>query len=782
MSLPAGTRLGPYEILAPIGAGGMGEVYRARDTRLDRDVAIKVLPEHLAQNPVALSRFKRESKAVAALSHPNILALYDVGAEQGITFAVMELLEGETLRQRLEQGALPWRKALAIAVAVADALAAAHRKGIIHRDLKPDNIFLTSDGRVKILDFGVARVQPPVSPQEQAGLPTETEAGTVMGTPGYMSPEQVRGDRTDVPSDIFSFGCVVYEMLTQRRAFARRTAAETMAAILEAEPRALAGTNRQIPEELERVVMHCLEKNSRQRFQSADDLAFALRAVQAPALAAAIPGRWRRLRPVWLASALALLLAGASVYWLNRPGRAIDSLAVLPFANVGADPNKEYLSDGITENLINSLSQLPKLRVIARSLAFRYKGPQVDPQKAGRDLRVRAVLTGRVTERDGALNIQAELVNVEDGAQLWGGQYSRRFSEILALEQELARTVSARLHPGASSEHLKRLAATRSTENAEAYQLYLKGRYYWNRRTEQALKRAVEYFQQATEKDPGYALAYAGLADCYAVYNSYKVELPRQSGPKAKAAAAKALEIDNTLAEAHASLGMTRMSYEWDWVGAERDFQRAIELDPNYATAHHWYGICLSATGRSEQAIVSLQRAQQLDPVSLIINADIGLALHLARRYDEAIEQIRKAQELDPNFTAGRRHLGMAYEQKGMYAEAVAELQKAVNVSPGSPFALGSLGHAYAVSGDREKARQVLADLRELSRRRYVSPFDTAVIYAGMDDEDRAVEWLEKAFDDRSLEMIFLKVDPRFDSLRADPRFVNLLRRMGLAP
>ena len=781
MSLSAGTRLGPYEILAPIGAGGMGEVYSARDTRLDRYVAIKVLPEHLAQSPMALSRFERESKAVAALSHPNILALYDVGAEQGISFAVTELLEGETLRKRLEKGAVPWRRAVSIAVAVADGLAAAHTKGIIHRDLKPDNIFLTSDGSVKILDFGVARVKPLVSPQDQDCIPTETEVGTVMGTPGYMSPEQVRGERTDVPGDIFSFGCVVYEMLTRRRAFARRTAAETMAAILEAEPPDLAGFRKQIPAELERVVTHCLEKNPRQRFQSAHDLAFALRAVQGPGSAAAMPGRWRRLRPVWMAPVLAVVLAGASLYWLNRPDEAIDSLAVLPFANVGADPNKEYLSDGITENLINSLSQLPTLRVTARSLAFRYKGPQVDPQKAGRDLRVRAVLTGRVTERDGALNIQAELVNVEDGAQLWGGQYSRGFSEILALEQELTRTISGKLCLKPTSEHQARLAK-RSTENIEAYQLYLKGRYYWNRRTEQTLKRAVEYFQQATEKDPGYALAYAGLADCYAVYNSYKVELPRQSAPKAKAAAKKALEIDDTLAEAHASLGMTRMSYEWDWAGAEQEFQRAIELDPNYATAHHWYAICLSATGRSEQAIASLRRAQQLDPVSLIINADVGLALHFARRYDEAIEQIRKAQEMDPNFAGARRHLGMAHEQKGMYAEAIAEFQQAVNLSPGSPFALGSLGHAYAVSGNREKARQALSDVRELSKRRYVSPFDTAVIYAGMGDKERTVEWLEKAFDDRSLEMIFLKVDPRFDRLHADPRFANLLRRMGLPP
>ena len=781
MSLPGGTRLGPYEILAPIGAGGMGEVYSARDTRLDRDVAIKVLPEHLAQNPVALSRFERESKAVATLSHPNILALYDVGGEQGISFAVTELLEGETLRKRLEKGAVPWRKAAGIGAAVADGLAAAHAKGIIHRDLKPENIFLTSDGRVKILDFGLARVKPPVSPQGQSCIPTETETGTVMGTASYMSPEQVRGERADVPSDIFSFGCVLYEMLAGRRAFTRETAAQTMAAILEVEPPDLAGCDKQIPAELDRVVTHCLEKNPRQRFQSAHDLAFALRAVEGPGSAAALPGNRKRLRPVWMAMTLAVALAGASLYWLNRPGQAIDSLAILPFANVGADPNNEYLSDGITEDLINSLSQLPKLRVTARSLAFRYKGPQVDPQKAGRDLHVRAVLTGRVRERDGALNIQAELVNVDDGAQLWGAQYSQKLSGILALQQEIAQAVSGKLHLQPAVERQKRLAK-RSTENTEAYQLYLKGRYYWNRRTEHTLKRAVEYFQQAIGKDPGYALAYAGLADCYAVYNSYQVELPRESGPKAKAAATKALEIDDTLAEAHASLGMTRMSYEWDWAGAEREFQRAIELDPNYATAHHWYGICLSATGRSEQAIASLKRARQLDPLSLIINADMGLELYFARRYDEAIEQVRKTLEMDPDFVAGHRHLGMAYEQKAMYTEAIAEFQKALDVSRGNPFALGSLGHAYAVSGNRGKARQALSDLRELSKRRYVSPFDTAVIYTGLGDKERALEWLEKASDDRSLQMIFLKVDPRFDRLHADSRFAGLLRRMGLPP
>jgi serine/threonine-protein kinase len=774
MAIPAGAFLGPYKILAAIGAGGMGEVYRARDTRLDRDVAIKVLPEHLAQTPGALSRFERESKAVAALSHPNILAIFDVGADQGVSYAVTELLEGETLHKRLEKGAVPWRHAVAIGAAIAEGLAAAHAKGIIHRDLKPHNIFLTADGRVKILDFGLARIKPPASPQDQNSIPTETEAGVVMGTVGYMSPEQVRGDPADIPSDIFSFGCVMYEMLAGRRAFVRETAAQTMAAILEAEPPALGGGG-QIPADLPRVVAHCLAKDPRQRFQSAHDLAFDLKAIAAPA--GAVPGKRKPLRAVLMVAALAV--AAVSLYWLNRPVDAIDSLAILPFANVGADAAKEYLSDGITENLINSLSQLPRLRVTARSLVFRYKGPQVDPQKAGRDLHVRAVITGRVTEHDGALNIQAELMNVADGAQLWGGQYSQNFSEILAMQREIARAIAGKLRLSPSADGQKRLAS-RSTESTEAYQLYLKGRYYWNRRTEEALKRAVEYFQQAIDKDPGYALAYAGLADCYAVYNSYQVELPRESGPKAKAAATKALEIDNTLAEAHASLGMTRMSYEWDWAGAEREFQRAIELDPNYATAHHWYAICLASLGRSESAIASLKRAQDLDPLSLIINADTGLVLHFARRDDEAIDQIRKALEMDPNFAAGHRPLGMAYEQKAMYGEAIAEFQKALDVSRGNPFALGSLGHAQAVAGQRDKARRALSDVLELSKRRYVSPFDIAVIYTGLDDKERALEWLEKALNDRSLEMIFLKVDPRFDRLHAEPRFAGMLQRMGL--
>jgi TolB-like protein/Tfp pilus assembly protein PilF len=482
-----------------------------------------------------------------------------------------------------------------------------------------------------------------------------------------------------------------------------------------------------------------------------------------------------------VAAALALLLVGIWIYWRNGSGQAIDSLAVLPFANVGADPNKEYLSDGITESLINNLSQLPKLRVTARSLAFRYRGPQVDPQRAGRDLRVRAVLTGRVSERDGALNIQADLVNVDDGSRLWGRQYSRKFSGILGLQEEIARDVSGKLGLKPTAEQQKRLAK-RSTENTESYQLYLKGRYYWNLRTQQTLKRAVDYFQQAIEKDPGYALAYVGRADCYEVFAGHELEPPRECMPKAKAAATKALEIDNTLAEAHATLAWTLTTYDWNWAGAEREFQRSIELDPNYATAHHGYGVCLGVTARTEQALASLKRAQQLDPLSLIISASLGQELHYARRSDEAIEEIRKTLDMDPSFATEHWWLGLPYEQNGMHREAIVEFQRAFELTGGNPYSRGASGHAYALAGNREKAQQVVADLRELAKRRYAAPFDTALIYAGLGDKERALEWLEKAFDDRSWGIGFLKVDPRFDSFRADGRFSNLLRRMGLGP
>ncbi len=783
MALAPGTRLGPYEILDPLGAGGMGEVYRARDSRLGRDVAIKVLPEHLAGDPQALERFEREARAIAALSHPNIVALFDVGSDQGISYTVTELLEGENLRAGLARGLMNWRRAVEIGAGIADGLSAAHSKGIIHRDLKPENIFLTTDGRTKVLDFGIAR-RVTVS-GSGSNAPTQTAAGTLLGTVGYMSPEQVRGEPAEAPSDIFSFGCVLYEMVTGRRAFTHPTSAETMTAILKEEPPQAADSVKGLPAELNRLIVRTLEKSPQRRLQSARDLAASLRDLAAADTSrrAALPMARLSRRALGLAAlALVAVIAGVLLtVWLLWREEPIDSLAVLPFVNAGGDPNMEYLSDGIAENLINGLSRFPGLRVVPRSRAFRYKGRTVDSQKAGEELNVRAVLTGRVLQRGDLLNIQVELVDVLRDSQLWGSQFDRKLAEIMTVQEEITREVSTRLKLR-PSEEAQRGLTRRFTENNEAYQLYLKGRYYWNRRTEQTLQRARDYFQQAIDKDPGYALAWSGLADCYALFAGYMVTPPRESYARAKDAARKALQIDDRLAEPHAALGLSLSLYDWDWPAADQAYRRAIELNPQYATAHHWYAIYWQMIGRAEESIAQVRLAMQLEPLSLIINSELGRSLYLARRYDESIEQLRKTVELDPGFFRARLYLGWAYEVKGRHADAIAEFQQTLKQSPENPQLIASLGHAHAISGRAGEARKSLAELEALSRRRYVAPLDLALVHIGLGDKDRAFEWLDKAVEDHSSWLRMMKLDPKMDSLRNDPRFPALLRRMNLAP
>jgi TolB-like protein len=453
----------------------------------------------------------------------------------------------------------------------------------------------------------------------------------------------------------------------------------------------------------------------------------------------------------------------------------------LPFVNASGDPNAEYLSDGITENLINSFSQLPKLRVVPRSLAFAYKGRETDPRNAGRELNVRAVLMGRVVQRGDTLNIQTELVDVAEVSQLWGQQYSRKLSDIIVVQEEISKAVSEKLRLRPSLEEQKKLTK-RYTENPEAHQLYLKGRYMWNRRTAETLQRAAAYFQQAIDKDPGYALAWAGLADCYALYSIYSALSPDEAFPRAKEAAAKALEIDDTVAEAHASLVFVKTYYEWDWSGAEREFKRTIELNPHYATVYFWYSLHLAAMGRLDEALALVKRAEEMEPLSLIISSMVGRYLSYARQYDQAIEQLRRVLDIDANFPVAHQYLGWAYEQKGMFEEAIAEFQKGSSLSGGDPIMVGPLGHAYAVSGRKDRAQNVIVELKQQSKRRYVAPFEIAGIYMGLSEKDLTFEWLEKAYRDHSPGLIYLKVDPRFDSLHGDSRYRDLRRRMGLPP
>ncbi len=760
-------------------------MYRAQDARLGRDVAIKVLPDQLTSNPEALRRFEREGKALAALSHPNVLTVFDVGTDQGVSFVVMELLEGETLRSRMGHSALPWEKALEIAVPIAEGLSAAHSKGIVHRDLKPENIILTTDGRIKILDFGLARQVPLFSEQELTEAPTksqELESVTVSGTVPYMSPEQVSGKSVDARSDIFSFGCVLYEMLTGNRPFSRDSAAETIAAILKENPISLHDSGKQIPSSLEQVIAHCLEKNPEQRFQSARDLAFALKSVSRDSgtTEVARPKNVRRtpLRlGIWMIAALVLLLIGASLYLFIRSDRAIGSIAILPFVNTEANPDTEYLSDGITDTLINNLSQVPKLRVMAHGTVFSYKGKEVDPRQVGEDLKVNAVVMGSILQQGDALLIKANLVNVVDGSQLWGEQYKRGIAEIQTVEEEISKEIAGKLRLKLTGEEEKRLTR-RHTENTEAYQLFLKGRYHWNRFTEQDLKKAIEYFNQAIAKDPSYALAYSGLAESYGVL-AVQYWPPREAMPKAKAAALKALEIDETLGEAHSCLGGITLFYDWDWVSSEREFKRSIELNPNNGTAHQLYSYYFEAMGQPEQAITEMKRAMEIDPLSVSINADLAVAYNLARQYDLAISQFQKTIELEPHWGLAYAQLGSVYLQKGMIKEAIHEMQKAEPLEQ-SAEVIGRAGHAFAVAGNRKEAEKRLEKLRKFSKEKYVPPFGAAFIYMGLGDKDQAFEWLEKAYAERSGWLIWINADPLFDSIRSDPRFADLLRRMRL--
>jgi serine/threonine protein kinase/tetratricopeptide (TPR) repeat protein len=759
MTLATGSRIGAYEVLAPIGAGGMGEVYKARHHQLDREVAIKVLPSRLLGDRSALQRFEREAKTLATLSHPNILAIYDFLQEGAQHLVVAELLEGETLRNRLSAGVLQWRRAIEIATAIAEGLAAAHAKGVIHRDLKPENVYLTLDNRVKVLDFGLARTLPFASPDDDTAPAAIhlTQPGTVLGTVGYMSPEQARGVAADGRSDVFSLGCVMYEMVAGRAPFERETAAETIAAILKDEPAYLTGSGEMVPPELERVLLHCLEKNPEQRFQTARDLAFALDALLKGSGAATTPYPGSRK---------------------GRKSRTIDTLAVLPFVNATGDPDAEYLSDGITESLINNLSSLPKLRVTARTTVFRYKGRQLPAQIVGQDLGVRAVLTGTLAQRGDALVLQVDLVDAADGAQLWGEQFNRQSAELFVMQDELAQRIMDKLRLRLTGDEKKR-ATKRHTQNLQAYQLYLKGRYHWNRRTADGFRQAIDFFNQATLKDTGYALAHSGLSDCFSLLGFYGALPPKVGYQRARAAAMKARELDDSCAEGHASLAMGLLYHDWDGVGAEREFQRAIGLNPGYATARQWHAQMLLAQGKLDLALSEIRKAQELDPLSFVISCALGMILYSSRKYDEAVREHRNTLELEPGFLLSRSLLGMALIEDNRPADAIAELERARHDSGGAALALGMLGHAYGRAGRVSEAQQILGEMAERSQKAYVSPFWSALTWTGLRDEERTLHFLDLAREERSDWLLFADMTPGFDWLRGHPRFEPFRRLLS---
>ncbi|MDT4898358.1 MAG: eukaryotic-like serine/threonine-protein kinase [Acidobacteriota bacterium] len=994
--IEAGTRFGRYEIRSPLGAGGMGEVYLAHDSQLDRPVALKLLPPDVTRDEDRLRRFQQEARATSALNHPNILTIFEIGESAGTHFIATEFIDGITLREALARGRMKPDEVFDVSIQIASALAAAHQAGIVHRDIKPENIMIRRDGYVKVLDFGLAKLTEQRTSSGPSALTiAETGPGIVIGTVTYMSPEQARGLRVDERTDIFSFGVVLYEMLAGRAPFGGPTPSDVIVAILDREPHPLVRTLPSAPPEMQRVVSKALAKDRDERYQKVDDLLADLRGLKrrlefetvdlrvtapselprgnsvekttradaqtvqvrtggretddnkaaetlmldsnqpaTPEIAhvlfmdlvgfskhrinqqsylqqklneivsqtdefrraqnsgqmlckstgdgmalvffvdpeapvrcalqisrALLSNRDIELRMgvhsgpvlrtidanrqrdvagsginiaqrvmdcgdaghILLSKAMADVLQeigdrsehlddlgttkvkhGVEVHLFNlytdelgNPNRPagmplptiirqsadsgkrthIDSLAVLPLANASADPGTEYLSDGITESIINTLSQLPQLKVMARATVFRYKGKEVDSQEVKRDLGVRAVMMGRVLQFGDNLVIKIELVDTEDGSQLWGEQYKRKAADIFEVQEEISKEISEKLKLKLTGEE-KLLLGKRYTDNTEAYRLYLKGRFCLSKTTKEALNNAIKHFRQAIDIDPDYALAYAGLADAYYALSSNHLPA-NEAMPKARAAAEQALQMDETLSEAHASLGLVKAFYEWDWSGAEMEYRRAIELNPGYASAHHWYGWYLALMGRLNEAIAEIKQASELDPLSLEINSDLGLSFFFARQYERAIEQFEKALEMDPNSIWTRFFMGWAREQKGDYAEAIEDYKRAAQLDD-SPLILAALGHTFVMAGQRDEALGVLEEMKQLAESRHVSSYHFTVIHAALGEKDEAFAWLEKSYDAREEALVWLKVDPRLDTIRTDPRFIDLQRRVGL--
>jgi serine/threonine protein kinase/tetratricopeptide (TPR) repeat protein len=766
MPFSAGDKLGPYEILAPIGAGGMGDVYKARDTRLDRIVAVKVSKEQFSE------RFERETRTVAALNHPNICTLYDVG----LNYLVMEYVEGEPLKS-----APSVDRVMQYALQIADGVAAAHSKGIVHRDLKPGNIFVTPDGRVKILDFGLATLQAPTAATDATLTRGLTDPGTAVGTIGYMSPEQARGETVDARSDLWAMGVIFYELLTGVRPFEGSTQAVIFEGILSKTPVPPSARNPKVPAEWERIAGRLLEKDRGTRYQSAQDLLADLRRVNRDSSSGgtsqpAVPARRGWLKYA-LAAGVVLMGLAAGGYVLLRRTATIDSLAILPFVNASRSADADYLSDGITDSIIGNLSSLQGLRVKSRNAVRKYKGGDIDAGQAGRELDVGAVLTGRIVQRSDALSVRADLIDTRDNSEIWGENFEGKTSEILGMERDITARISEKLGLRLSGQEKQQLAR-REPANPEAYQLYLKGLYFTSRFTKDGVDKGLDYFRQAIASDPNYALAYQGLADYYGVIDDVFVP-SRDSEPKAKAAALKALELDDHLAGAHEALGAVLFWHEYDWPGAEKEFKRAIELNENLADAHTIYGWYLTCLGRAEKGIGEGRKAQALDPLASEPLHVLSQDLYFARRYPEAAEQAHKALDLDPKYFLAHLQLALIYLAQGKSRDAIAAARSAREDEPLADWPTAALGMAYAADGQRAEAEKALAEMNQKASRGWVPSYAFAEIYAGLRDKPRTLDALEKSYEERAWFLTCLNTAPEFDFIRSEPRFQALLRRMN---
>ena len=745
-----------YRVLGKLGAGGMGEVYLGEDITLGRKVALKFLPPKSKADEVAQQRLVAEAQAAAALDHPNICAIYEVGRHAERDFIVMQYIEGEPLSLRISRG-LPLLETLSIAVQMADALAEAHGRGIVHRDLKPQNIMVNARGQAKLLDFGLAT--PPLRGLPPALSEAETQEvltrhGAVLGTPAYMSPEQARGHAQDARSDLFSLGVVLYEMITGARPFSGSTSTETMAAILTQTPPPLSRPGLTVPYELQRIVSKALAKNADDRYQTARDLLIDLRGLRQD-----------------LATG-----SGESLAPLGPRGPAV---AVLPFVDMSPAKDQEYLCEGMAEEVITALAQVKGLRVACRRSAFRFKGGGHDLRELGAKLKVTSVVEGSVRRSGSRLRISAQLINVADGFHVWSERYDREMQDVFLIQDEISRAIAQALKVKLADEEP---LVKRPTHDLEAYHLYLKGRHHWNKRVPSAIRTALEYFQQALRRDGSYALAHSGIADCYIVPGYYGSAPPSQVMPLGKEAALKALELDETLAAAYAPLAMVTALYDFDWLGAERQFQRALELDPAFAIAYTWYALFdLVPQGRLPEAHTAARKALEIDPLNSTVNTVLGATLYYERRYEDAVAELQKSIELDPAFPVAYYYRARALMGLGRHAEAEAELELAGGIMGQSPTVMGALAYCRAAAGRRAEALAMRESLETLAASAYVSPYSMAQAHLGLGDLERAWDCLEQAYRERSALLAFVKMDPLVDALRHRPEFDALLRKMNLA-